>query len=233
MPTPTNPEQRTATDVPRSVGRAFELLEIVVEAGDLNLTTAASRAGLTPTTALRHLRALEALGYVRRGADGDYAAGPAVVRLAARARDEGPVARLVAAAQPVLDELTATTGESSYLAVVDGDQALYVATAESNQTIRHVGWVGRTVPLAGTAVGAALRGGDGPQHRRGSIEPDIAAVAQPVTGGDRVVAAISVIAPAYRMDDRAVASTEAALARAVDRLRAELDLTPTRSAASE
>ena len=67
-------------DVPRSVGRAFELLELVVTDGETNLTTAAQRAGLTPTTALCHLRALEALRYVHRDRDGVYSAGPAVIR---------------------------------------------------------------------------------------------------------------------------------------------------------
>lgn len=212
-------------DVPRAVGRAFELLELVVGTGEVNLTSAAQQAGLSPTTALRHLRALESLGYVHRDRDGVYSAGPAVLRLAAHARGDGPLARLVAAAQPVLDELTATTGESSYLAVAEADRALYVATSESQRSIRHVGWVGRTVPLDGTAVGAALLGAPGPQHRTATIEPDIAAVAHGVTDGDRVAAALSVIGPAHRMDDAAVAATGAALAAAATRLATALGLT--------
>lgn len=192
--------------MPRSVGRAFELLERVVADGETNLTTAAQRAGLTPTTALRHLRALEALGYVHRDHDGVYSAGPAVLRLAAAARDDGPLARLVAAAQPVLDDLTAATGESSYLAVAESEQAVYLATSESARSIRHVGWVGRTVPLDGTAIGEALRGAAGPQHRAGTIEPDISAIAHAVTDGDEVVAALSVIGPTHRMDRAAVSA---------------------------
>jgi urocanate hydratase len=211
-------------DVPRAVGRAFQLLELVAAAGEVNLTNAAQLAGLTPSTALRHLRALEALGYVDRDRDGIYSAGPAVLRLAAAARGDGPLARLVAAAQPVLDELTAATGESGYLAVAEGDLALYVATSESQRSIRHVGWVGRTVPLDGTAVGAALLGATGPQHRTDTIEPDIAAVAHAVTDGDRVVAALSVIGPAHRMDAAAVVAAGEALARAATQLAAALGL---------
>jgi DNA-binding IclR family transcriptional regulator len=211
-------------DVPRAVGRAFELLELVVASGEVNLTIAAQQAELTPTTALRHLRALEALGYVDRDRDGVYSAGPAVFRLAAAARGDGPLARLVAAAQPVLDELTETTGESSYLAVAEADRALYVATSESARSIRHVGWVGRPVPLDGTAVGAALLGAPGPQHRTGTIEPDISAVAHAVIDGDRVVAALSVIGPAHRMDAAAVATSGEALTRAATRLSTALGL---------
>ena len=47
--------------VPRSIGRVLDLLEIVL-AGPCTLTAASGEAGLTPTTALRHLRALEARG---------------------------------------------------------------------------------------------------------------------------------------------------------------------------
>lgn len=209
-------------DVPRGVGRAFELLEVVVDAGELTLSAAADRVGLTPTTALRHLRALEALGYVRRDPDGSYGAGPAVWQLAARARDAGPLAHLVAAARPVLEELTAATGESSYLAVAEGVDALYLATCESTRSIRHVGWVGRTVPLAGTAVGAALAGADGPQFRTSTIEPDIAAVAHAVTLGGSTIGAISVIGPVHRFDDATAAAIGDAVGHAVRRLEAAI-----------
>jgi urocanate hydratase len=207
--------------VPRSVGRAFDLLAIVVEAGAINLTTAASRAGLTPTTALRHLRALEALGYVRRGDDGAYAAGPAVLRLAALARDDGPIARLVAAARPVLAELTARTGESAYLALIQGDRAVYLATCESPRSIRHVGWVGKAVPLAGTAVGEALAGEPGVRVRSGAVEPDITAIAVAVGDGPPrtpPVAALSIIGPTHRMDDAAIAVAGDALRDGADRI---------------
>lgn len=207
-----------ADAVPRSVGRAFELLERVVSAGQTTLTSVAQQAGLTPTTALRHLRALETLGYVRRDHDGMFSAGPAVLRLGAAARGDGPLARLVAAAQPVLDQLTATTGESSYLAVADSGNALYLATSESSRSIRHVGWVGRTVPLAGTAVGDSLRGALGPQHRDGTIEPDISAVAHAIVDGGEVVAALSVIGPSHRMDAATIETTGRALAAAANRL---------------
>lgn len=211
--------------VPRSVGRAFDLLEIVVGEGETNLTTAATLAGLTPTTALRHLRALESRGYLRRDADGSYSAGPTVLRLAAATLDDGPFARLVAVAQPVLDELTERTGESSYLAVSDGDSAVYLATCESRRSIRHVGWVGKAVPLTGTAVGEALAGIIGARTKSGSVEADIAAVARGVPDGDRVVAALSIIGPSHRMDHDAVESAAAALQHGVKRLVAELGLT--------
>lgn len=218
----------TATDdtidsiVPRAVGRVLDLLEIVLAEGHCNLTGAADRAGLNPSTALRHLRALEARGYLTRGDDGAYRAGPTMWRLATVFGGAEPVERLMATAQPLLDELAAGCGESAYLAVSDRRVATYVATAESPRAIRHVGWIGQTVPLDGTAVGAALAAPDRCAVRTGAIEPDITAVSRAVPAALPFDIAVSVIGPAHRMDITSVAGVEAALTSVVARLAADL-----------
>jgi urocanate hydratase len=218
--------------VPRSVGRAFDLLECVAESGETTLTEAAARTGLTPTTALRHLRALEARGYLHRDLDGAFSAGPTLLRLAAMARDDGPYARLIAAARPVLARLTELTGESSYLAVADGERAMYLATCESTRSVRHVGWVGKTVPIAGTAVGDALAGRPGVRVRTGTVEPDITAVSFGVTDGPTIAAALSIIGPAHRMDPHAITLATEALDEGARQLADQLGLAPTPEAAS-
>jgi len=213
--------QGESQPIPQSVGRALDLLTTVVEAGDLNLTGAANATGLTPTTALRYLRALESRGYLSRDDRGSFSAGPAFLRLAASAFDHGPTARLVAAASPHLAGLAELTGESSYLAIREGDHAVYVATSESARAIRHVGWVGKAVPLVGTAVGEVLGGADGTVVRSGAVEPDITAIARGVEGDGNVLAALSVIGPAHRMtadelDEAAKALDQAASDLVVD-----------------
>ena len=50
------------TTLPRSIARVLDLFEIVLATSRCNLTTAANASELTPTTALRYLRALEARG---------------------------------------------------------------------------------------------------------------------------------------------------------------------------
>ena len=77
------------TTLPRSIARVLDLFEIVLAAGRCNLTTAANASELTPTTALRYLRALEARGYVDRDGAGDYSAGPTILRTAAALRRNG------------------------------------------------------------------------------------------------------------------------------------------------
>ena len=197
--------------VPRSVGRVLDLLEIVLGARGCTLTSAADACGLTPTTALRHLRALEARGYVERERSGSYTVGPTMRRLTAALGDDDPIGRLVAAAQPHLDALAGATGESTYLAVSDGRIATYVATAESERAIRHVGWVGQNVALDGTAVGAALACPGTCVTRTGAVEPDITAISIAIAVSDGTGVALSVIGPAHRFDEATRHAHEQAL----------------------
>jgi len=192
--------------VSRSAERALALLDTVVSAGALSLGEAAASTDLPASTALRHLRALEARGWLTRDDSGRFSGGPTLLRVALGAFRSGPYARLAAAAQPHLERLVDATEESAYLAVRDGSVAVYVATVESPRAIRHVGWVGRSAPLEGTAVGAALtadpgRPGDMPavHHNTGSIEPDVTAVSAPIHGTGRVLAALSILGPSDRL----------------------------------
>ena len=65
--------------------------------------------------------------------------------------------------------------------------------------------MGRTIPLKGTAVGAALRGKTGPEGytvARQTVEPDVTAIAAPVYGPDgTIVGAFNIVGPTYRLTD--------------------------------
>ena len=182
------------------------LLDTVVTNGELSLTAAAARTDMPASTALRHLRVLTDRGYLVKDKSWLYSVGPAFVRTALASLQSGPYARLTSAAQPELERLVEATEESAYLAVRDGGSAVYIATVESRRAIRHVGWVGRSVPIDGTAVGAALlaaplaRGArPEPVINTGAIESDVTAVCAPVHGLGGPVAALSVLGPADRL----------------------------------
>lgn len=220
MAVTTTPE----VEIPRSTQRLLDLLEIVLAAGSCNLTTAASRAELTPTTALRHLRALEARGYLDRDEHGDFSAGPTMVRLSASLRNVGAIEQLVGSAQPHLDALAEQTGESTYLAVSDGRKATYVATAESQRSIRHVGGVGQIVDLGESAVGEALRSPGSVAVRTGAVEPDITALSLAVGDYSKVQVAVSVVGPEHRLGRKQVKASSAALVDAVAGLQRALGI---------
>ena len=189
---------------PRSSDRVLQLLTAVGGSPTpLSLTEAASVVGLVPSTALRQLRALEAAGLLERSEDDQlFRPGAQLVDLA-RAVFVGH--SLAGAAQPFLDHLALTTGESAYLAVGEGARrAAYVATAPGQHALRHSGWLGRSFATASTAVGAALNDRvdpDGAAVREGTLEAGITAVSAPVRVNGIVVAAITLVGPTFRLGD--------------------------------
>lgn len=216
-----SPDRESSLHISRSAERALQLLDAVITNGGLSLGDAAGIVDIPVSTALRHLRGLEAQGFLVRDEHGVFAAGPTFVRLALNTLSEGWMSRLIGVARPHLEELVEATEETCYLAIRDRDRATYVASAEGTRAIRHVGWTGRSVPLAGTAVGAALAeapitdsDADIPTHvNTGAAEPDVTAVSAPVYGRDgRVVAALSVIGPAHRLEGERLETAASAVA---------------------
>ena len=216
QPSPPSPLHKS-----RSAERVLALLEVVVTAGTLSLTAAAARTGMPTSTALRHLRVLTDGGYLVKNDAGTYAVGPSFVRTALASLQSGPYARLTAAARPELERLVEATEESAYLAVRDGDEAVYIDTVEGRRAIRHVGWVGRSVPVGGTAVGEALSAvapapgtRPAPIFNTGAIEPDVTAVCAPVHGPAGPIAALSVLGPSDRLTGGRLRTAAAAVVEA-------------------
>jgi DNA-binding IclR family transcriptional regulator len=208
--------------VPRSIARVLDLLEIVLAERSCSLTLAANTTGLTPTTALRYLRALEVRGYINRDRSGDFSAGPTILRIAASLRSGSHLDVLTTVAQPHLDKLAERTGESAYLAVSDGRTATYIATSESRRAIRHVGWVGQDVVLDRSALGAALLDPGVVATRTGAVEPDITAMSRGLHTSGKLGVAVSVIGPEHRFTDKLRVQHEKALNEVVEDFEREL-----------
>lgn len=136
----------------QSIGRAFMLLETVVDNGGvMGLSRLADVTGLPLPTIHRLVRTLVDLGYLRQEPSRQYAVGPRLSRLA-----EGATQMLASRARPHLLKLVAEVGESANLAMLDGDHAVYVAQVPSGHQMRMFTEVGRRVPLHCTAVGKAM-----------------------------------------------------------------------------
>ena len=118
------------------------------------------------------------------------------------------------------------TGESAYLSVRGADGlAVHVAAGEGTHPVRYAAWVGHTLPLDGTAIGAALDGARRPEGFAAGQphgEPDVTQVAAPMRRPGGVVAALSVIGPAYRMDPGTVRRLGEAVVAEARRLEAAL-----------
>src|SRR5689334_19391540 len=186
----------------RSVERALTLLAAVCGGGASTLAECARLTDLPASTALRLLRTLEQGEFVaREGEGGGYRPGPRMVQLGAQALGHEQLIPLCA---PALQSIVEATGESAYLSVRGpGASSLYVSLVEGTHSIRHSSWVGRTVPLEGSAVGAALLGrvpDRGYVTLRSAVEKDVTAIAAPIRRPGGIAGALSIVGPDYRID---------------------------------
>ncbi len=184
----------------RTVERALALLATICDRGGANLADSARDCGLAPSTALRLLRTLENTGFVSKGELGTYRPGSRLMQLGAQALSNES---LVDLAKPLMEKVVADTGESVYLSVEGhASTALYISIVEGTHSVRHSSWVGRTVPLDISAAGHALRGrvpDEGYVIVERGVEADVTAIAAPVHSEARIVAALSLVVPSYRL----------------------------------
>ena len=146
----------------QSIERAFGLLESLADAGGaLGLSQLAHESGLPLPTIHRLLRTLVDLGYLRQEASRQYVLGPRLIRLG-----EASSHMLSIWARPHLARLVDELGESANLAMLDGDEIVYVAQAQSRQSMRMFTEVGRRVLPHCTAVGKAIMAGMPPGQVR-------------------------------------------------------------------
>ncbi|WP_165494883.1 IclR family transcriptional regulator [Actinomadura roseirufa] len=190
----------------RTVERALTLLVEVATNDGLGLVDLARRVNLSPATASRLLRTLEATEFVRRDDDGAYHGASRLIQVAVTSMSSVPLYRL---AEPHLAALRDELGESAYLGVAGPQETvLYARLAESDKSIRHSGWLGKTVPLRGTAIGTALSdrcGDQGYVVASHTLEDGVTAIAATVRWPDgSVAAAVSVVGPTFRISDAQV-----------------------------
>ncbi len=137
----------------QSLDRAFAILETIADAGGvISLSQLATDTGLPLPTIHRLVRTLVDLGYVRQEPSRQYSLGPRLIRLG-----ETTSRRLATWARPHLSQVVSRLGESVNLAMLDGDQVVYVGQVMPSQnSMRMFTEVGRRVDPHTTAVGKAI-----------------------------------------------------------------------------
>ncbi|MEU4209381.1 IclR family transcriptional regulator [Streptomyces sp. NPDC026206] len=151
---PPSAEPRTAPNSGgvQSLERAFDLLERMADAGgEVGLSELSASSGLPLPTIHRLMRTLVACGYVRQQPNRRYALGPRLIRLG-----ESSARLLGTWARPHLARLVDETGETANMALLDGDEVVYVAQVPSRHSVRMFTEVGRRVLPHSTGVGKAL-----------------------------------------------------------------------------
>ncbi|MFI9309755.1 IclR family transcriptional regulator [Streptomyces triculaminicus] len=152
MPSSAEPRTAASSGGVQSLERAFDLLERMADAGgEVGLSELSASSGLPLPTIHRLMRTLVACGYVRQQPNRRYALGPRLIRLG-----ESSARLLGTWARPHLARLVEETGETANMALLDGDEVVYVAQVPSRHSVRMFTEVGRRVLPHTTGVGKAL-----------------------------------------------------------------------------
>jgi IclR family pca regulon transcriptional regulator len=144
-----------ATDFVESLDRGLRLLQAFgARPAPMTLSEIAGLAGLPRATARRILFTLQHSGYV--SSDGKlFAPTPHVLTLAGAYLRSN---QIVTVLQPVLDEIAIAAQEISSLAVLDGDDVVFVARGSPTRMFSGGVDIGYRLPSFCTAVGRVLLG---------------------------------------------------------------------------
>ncbi len=151
-----NDEEDAGREAPgaQALRRGLALLDLVADRPGQRFTDIAERSGLTRGTAHRLLSTLAELGFLRVDErDQSYHLGLRVFDMAHRVWDQFD---LRSAAEPELERLSAATGETARLVVLDADAALTVDQRAAAQAVRLGNGVGARAALHASGAGKAI-----------------------------------------------------------------------------
>lgn len=131
----------------------------------MTLTEIAHRADVPLSTAHRLVGELTEWGLLAYGANDKVQLG---IRLWAIAQNAGR--QLRETARPFIQDLYSLTGETSQLAIRDGDSALYIERVYGTKRVPRASRVGGRLPLHATAVGKVILAFEEPWVRTGYLQ---------------------------------------------------------------
>jgi DNA-binding IclR family transcriptional regulator len=138
----------------QSVSRALDILESFTAAqGELGVTELSRTLKLHKNNVFRLLATLETRGYVEQDREtGNYRLGMRTFEVASVFLHHLGFGRQ---ARPALQQLAAETGETVYVAVLDGAAVVCIDMVETAHAVRVVPYLGRRLPAHATALGKA------------------------------------------------------------------------------
>ena len=112
------------------------------------------QTGFNKSTVMRLLLSLEKAGFLEKDPlSGEYSIGVALFEAGSKYLDQTDLHRQ---AMPLISELASQCNETTYLAVLNGREAVYLDRVESSKAIRTTSRVGSRVPLYCTGAGKAI-----------------------------------------------------------------------------
>lgn len=147
-------DMAASADFVQSLARGLAVIRAFDgEPAELSLAEVARRTDIPRAAARRFLRTLERLGYVRATSDARFSLTPRVLELGYGYLSSLSLPEVV---QPHLDALSQRLGESVSVAVLDGDEIVYVARAASRRIMSVRIMIGTRLPAAATSMGRVL-----------------------------------------------------------------------------
>ncbi|QFZ85178.1 helix-turn-helix domain-containing protein [Variovorax paradoxus] len=151
---PSTPTETAESSGVAVLDRAFSLLAAFgPDDSRLTLTELSKRTGLYKSTVLRLLAALEHGGFIRKLQDGQYSIGPEPLRLASIYQRSFQVGHAI---EPLLKQLSATTGETASFYVRHGDKRIALFRVEPARSVRASVQIGQEYAIAQGASGKVL-----------------------------------------------------------------------------
>jgi DNA-binding IclR family transcriptional regulator len=137
-----------------SLARALSIVNAIAEAEEITLTALSQRLDIPKGTMVRHLRVLEAAGYVSsEPRTKTYSLGRALIHLGFMARQR---LRVTDVAEPAISWLRDMFEESVHLGILAGADVIHVSVAASLQPINMAVPVGARANVHTSALGKAL-----------------------------------------------------------------------------
>lgn len=137
-----------------SVDNALKLILLLGEQQEFRLTEAGTHLGVASSTAHRLLAMLSWRGFVRQNpATKMYGPGPALTTVAFSVLRRMDIPRL---AQPILEDVSTSLGETCHLGTLEGDRIRFLAVAEPDVAVRVASRLGKSYPAHCTSTGKAL-----------------------------------------------------------------------------
>jgi IclR family acetate operon transcriptional repressor len=147
-----------------NLGKACEVMELISNTSEgCLLKELVVQLRIPRTTALRITETLLEHGYLARNDAGAFTLGTSLVRLGVKALDHLDIRGI---ARPVLQALSNDTGESSHLAVLNGDKSMLVEVADSPRPVRIASRPGTRVDLHCSATGKVFLAFSIPEPRK-------------------------------------------------------------------
>src|SRR3954447_14756776 len=137
-----------------SLARAVRILEsFTPDAPQLTVTEVARRSGLHVATASRIVGHLVGHGLLSRGPDRELRVGIRLWELASRA---APTRSLRDAAMPYLEDLHAVVGHHAQLAVLHGDEVIFLERLSARDAVINYSQIAGRLPLHISSSGMVL-----------------------------------------------------------------------------